>query len=75
MTAEPISKSRLVSALTSPATAVTVLIVFYLGMLASVREKSATFDEPGNAVVSVKFSKSGLVVWWFGELKRFMGRV
>jgi hypothetical protein len=26
-------------------------------------------------VVSVKFSKSGFVVWRFGEIKRFKGRV
>ncbi len=39
------------------------------------RRKRGEVGMRASRVVSVKFSKSGLVVRWFGELKRFMGRV
>ena len=38
----------------------TVLLAFYVGLLASLREKSATFDEPGHAT-------AGYLYWEIGD--------
>jgi 4-amino-4-deoxy-L-arabinose transferase-like glycosyltransferase len=47
---------------TSPSAAVVVLLVFYAVMLASLREKSATLDEPGHAT-------AGYTYWKFGDYR------
>ncbi len=43
--------------------------------LAQAEQHGRELADAADRVVSVKFSKSGSVVWWFGDLKRFMGRV
>lgn len=45
--------------LTSPAAAAVVLALFYAALVLSLREKSATFDEPGHAAAGYVYWKSG----------------
>lgn len=59
-TAEP--ASRLVRRLTSPWAAAVLLALFYAALFASLRDKSATFDEPGHAA-------AGFVYWKFNDYR------
>src|SRR6185295_19299666 len=54
--------ARAVARLTSPWAALVVLALFYAALLLSLREKSATFDEPGHAT-------AGYVYWKFGDYR------
>jgi hypothetical protein len=45
--------------LTGPVAAAVVLVAFYAALLASVHDKSATFDEPGHAFAGVTYWKTG----------------
>lgn len=48
--------------LTSPTAAAAILLLFYIVLLGSLRDKSATFDEPGHAA-------AGYVYWALGDFR------
>ena len=55
----PAADSPWLRRLTSPLTAGLVLAVFYVVLLASLRDKSATYDEPGHAAAGYAYWKHG----------------
>ncbi|HEY1107250.1 MAG TPA: hypothetical protein VGE76_01420 [Opitutaceae bacterium] len=58
----PPAPSRWLHRLTGPAAALLVLALFYGALLASLRDTSATFDEPGHAA-------AGYVYWKYGDYR------
>ena len=56
------ARSRWAGRLLSPGAAAVVLLLFYGTLLASLREKSPTFDEPGHAT-------AGYTYWKFGDYR------
>lgn len=60
--ATPSMAARWLARLTSPGAAMVVLALFYCALLASLRDKSATFDEPGHAT-------AGYVYWKYGDYR------
>ncbi len=58
----PVARSPWQRALTGPWAAAVILGLFYGVLLCSLREKSATFDEPGHAT-------AGAVYWKFGDYR------